>query len=124
MSALVILLIMTEISLMFLITTRPFDSAIRNSLEIFNEFIMMCMVFTTFCFANVMEPEATEIIGDYFLILLGLYMFVHVIGLLSDSILKVCEVIWKLLSKCAIGKRFQKRVKKRLSLLIKKPKKK
>lgn len=85
---------------------------------------MVIMVFTTYCFANVMEPEATEIIGDYFLILLGLYMFIHVIGLLSDSVVKVCQVIWSLLSKCAIGKRFQKRVKKRYDLLVKKPKKK
>ena len=79
---------------MFLMSEMPFEDPLRNKMEIFNEVILLTMIFVTFCFTDVMEPEAQVTIGLFLIILIGIYILVHLISILSDSVKKICLLIW------------------------------
>lgn len=111
------MLISTEVSFCFLAVAKPFEDGLRNSLEIFNELILITMVMTTFCFTGNMEPETTAKIGWWFLGILAFFMAVHLTVIISDTFIGFCRVIWRLLSKCGFGKIIQDRIKRRIKLL-------
>ena len=85
----------TEISMSFLLMTRPFDTQFRNFIEVFNEAVLFIILFLTLCFTDVMSPEGQEVIGFYLIGLIGLYLLVHLYSLFSDSVSKICLIIWR-----------------------------
>ena len=89
-------------------------------MEIYNEIILMIMIVNTLCFTEVMSTEASVDSAWFFVFTLGLYMTVHVISLMSDTVKKLFKWIWKMLNKCACGKYIRARIKRRLVLLKKK----
>ena len=81
-------------------------------MEIFNEIILMLLIVTTLCFTGVMDTEITVDIAWFMIGILFLYMFVHVVSLLSDTVKKFCKFLWKVMSTCECGKILRERIKR------------
>ena len=73
-------------------------------MEIFNELILTTMIAMTLCFTENMTPEGQQTIGLYFIGILVLFLLVHLCSLLSDTVVKVCRLIWLQFAKCQCGK--------------------
>lgn len=54
------LLIMTIISLLYLLLYRPFDTPLLQNLEVFNEFTSMALLYTTFCWLKYEFEEGED----------------------------------------------------------------
>ena len=62
------------------------------------------MIAMTLCFTDVMDPEGQQTIGLWFIGILVLFLLVHLCSLLSDTVAKVCRLIWLQFAKCRCGK--------------------
>ena len=111
-------LLTTEVSLAWLLMYQPFETQFRNRIEVFNEVILFLILFMTFCFADVMTPEGAETVGYYLIALICFYLLLHIYSLASDSLSKVCYLIWLQLAKCRYGKVLQKRIRRQAKRLI------
>jgi len=118
--AILVFLASSEFMLIVLAHFQPYKSRYQVRMEVFNEVVITCLIMTLLCFTEVMDPEPQLVVGEFVIALLGLYLCTHLVGLAADSMRKFCLIVWRQLSKCRCGKKLQRKVRKRVAVVIKK----
>ncbi len=100
------LLIMTIISLIYLLLYKPFDYPLLQNLEVFNEFTSLALLYTTFCWIKfdydeegeeevvwrwIPEDKLRNEIGYFFNAVMGLNVSVHLFFLFR-SVYRDCKL--------------------------------
>ena len=82
-------MVTTVFTMLFIASVQPFKEDIHNSIEIYNEFTFLLLIYTTFAFTDLISStEAQYNVGWVFILIFSINVFFHISYLFKDVFIK------------------------------------